>query len=159
MLEIPDDLFTIITKGAFPDKKQIVRNVKEINNFHHEELYIAIGYHDHYMELIGCPDLESLPALAEYCETFRITDIVSIVHAIPLNPESLPCETTHTSVIILLNDFSIGICNNLMDAANSVEILINKWPKTFIEDFAVLVGEEVDFNPKDYGNRSVWVGM
>ena len=156
--DIPDDIFVMLAKGAFDDKTKIVRDVGEINLNHGEELYIAIGHHDHSLEMIGCPDLESLPILAEYCETFQTTSVVAVLHVTPLNPEELPYETDHNSVWVIADDFALAECTDIEEATCSIEVLIQKWPSTDIGDFAVLVGKEVSFNHGDYEFRHNSIG-
>ena len=150
MTQLPAEMFTLLTKGAFDDQSLIVKDINEINKCHDKELYVAIGYHDNVLELIGCPDLESLPVLAAYFDTFQLTEVVIVLHGIPLDPEILPSSNDHQSVWVLFSDCTVAQCETLIDAAKSIEAMIAHWPKTFIEDFAVLVGEEVDYNPKDF---------
>jgi hypothetical protein len=149
---IPEDLFVNLTYGSFDDQGQIVRNVADINRNHGVELYIALGHHGHFIEMIGCPDEDSLSRLAKHFDTFQMTKISGVLCATPLNPAILPFDIEDESqeIWIILDDYVLAEAKDMASAAHSIEILIAKWPKTQIEDFAVLVGKEVAFDRRDY---------
>ena len=70
LIDIPEELFVNLTFGSFDDQSQIIKDVDDINRNHGTELYIALGHHDHFIELVGCPDEDSLPRFADYFDTF-----------------------------------------------------------------------------------------
>jgi hypothetical protein len=138
MTDISDDLFAALTNNSFKDKSKIVRDVSEVNNNQGVELYIAVGHLEFFLEFIGCPDLESLPNLANHFNTFHTTNPILVIHAVPLNPEALPYEledkTKH--IWVMMDDFGLAECPSINSVVKTIETLIRKWPNTRIEEFS-----------------------
>ena len=158
---MPDDILLQMAFGSFtPD--EVVMDVSEINKNIGSDLYIIIGIQGNITEFIGCPDKDILPSIAAYCNTFISTEPSLLIHVKPYNPEMLPVDIPNLSmwVWVLFGDLGIAKCSNVELAAKNIETLIEKWPRTNIDEFAVLIGKEETFDKKDYDeDRGVFWSM
>jgi len=150
-VRIPDDLLLQMTFGKIT-ADQIVSKVSEINQNVGADMYIIFGAHGHIVEFIGCPDVDLLPAFANYCSIFTSTEPSRLLHVKPLDPLVLPVTLCDKSqcIWVLFSDLGLAECKTMEDATKNIETLMKKWPSTRIEDFAILIGKEVGFSKSDY---------
>lgn len=151
--QVSPAILSILTDGDMgeDDMDSIVTSVADINTRHEDELWFAIGTVPNTVEVIGCPSESGLLKLAYEMRVFLTTSPSITIKAIVQDPKNLPFEVPTTkSVIILFGDHTIQIFHSMYNATKFIEETLVKYDQSEITDFAVLIGEETEFNDKEW---------
>lgn len=125
----------------------IATSTDEVNYSQEEEMWFVIGNNNKVVEFLGCPSEDGLLAIAHQMGVFCITKPDIIIKAYIHNPEMLPYSAPpNKSIIVIYKDQSIKRCGFMYDAIKFIEEIMSRDNYADILDFAVLIGDEVEFN-------------
>jgi len=160
-VDINPELLAFITKGEMDesDLGDIVMCIGDINQHHDDELVFLLGSQQGVIELFGCPSEEGLIDLAIYCQTFLLTTPSMVFRGTIQNPKELPYEAEEDNqVLILFADHQYRIFYRMMKAVGYIETCLKKFSASDIDDFAVIVGKELDFDVERW-NHAIAGGL
>jgi hypothetical protein len=154
-VDISPELLSFITKGEMgeDDLHDIVLCMDDVNQHHDDELFFLIGYQYNAVELFGCPSGEGLMALAVYYRTFSLTTPSVVFHGIIQNPKELPYEIDgDDQALILFADHKYQMFYRMANVVEYIETCLREYSASTIEDFAVVIGKELDFDNHEWNN-------
>jgi len=135
------------------DIGSIITCCDEANIHQEEEMYFIIGYYQNAVEIFGCPGRDSLMILALYFSIFLLTSPSILFRGTIQNPKELPYEAEDDdSVLIIFADHSIQMFYNMDKATKHIETHLAKYTASSIDDFVVIIGEELAFDVEEWNN-------
>lgn len=146
-------MLSVITEGEMDetDKDYVVNSVREINMMQDEEMWFVIGSSATTVELLGCPSEKGLLKIAYLMRVFIMTRPHIMIKAIIQNPMDLPYEISPAkSVMVIFGDHTLKIFHSIQKTVEFIEETLVKYDQSTIEDFAVLIGDEAEFDDKEW---------
>jgi len=153
---ITAELLAYLTAGEMGegDELDMIQCVDDINCHHDDDMYFIIGHRDNIIELFGCPSEEGLENLSIYFGTFMLTSPDTIFKGTIVNPKELPgdIDGNEECVLIIFADHKMSMFQDMDTAVKFIEESIAKYSASTIEDFAVIIGNELEFNVEDWNS-------
>jgi len=157
-ITISPELLAAITKGEMneTDLENIVMDIDDINQHHDDDLVFIIGTKNDVVELFGCPSEEGLIALSVYYQTFLYTTPSTIFNGTICNPKELPYEIDRDEqVLVLFSNIQCRMFYGIDKATQYIEKCIQESSMNSIDDFAVIVGNELEFDVQEWNNEAL----
>jgi len=147
--DITPEMLAYLTNGDVDedDIGSIITCCDEANIHQDEEMYFIIGYYQNAVEIFGCLSRDSLMILALYFRVFLLTSPSILFRGVIQNPKELPYKVENdNTVTIIFADHSIQMFYSMNKTTEHIEDHLRKYTASDIDDFVVIIGEELEFD-------------